>query len=140
MMLENIEGVFLQKDTIKIIANEAIKHLPKEACGLIGAQRLSDGNINLVVFPVLNKSKKNNRFLISDQDILSIQKRCKSLGYSLCGCYHSHPKGRDIPSTKDILCASKSNLKVWAIYSVRLNRLSIYNMGAVPIKIEYRIE
>lgn len=139
MMFDDNEDIILHKEDIDTIVKQSMKQLPNEACGLIGAEKLLNGGIRLNIFPTPNKSNIVNRFFIPHNEIKIIEAKCRFLGYDLCGCYHSHTKGSDVPSIIDILSASKSKFKVWVIYSVRLNRLSVYDMDEIPTKMQYQI-
>lgn len=115
-------------------------HFPMEACGLLGEKKGKNGKINLRVFPTQNDSKYKNRFRISNADFWKNSKLAEFEGYSIVGCFHSHPNNIAYPSSRDITLSQKNTFKLWLIFSVKYNQINLYYMDYLPRRMNIKIE
>jgi len=122
------------------IKNYSLLCLPMEACGLLGERKDKNGNCKLKIFPTPNISKYKNQFKISKNDFLGVTKIAELEGYSIVGCFHSHPDNIALPSSRDISLSKKNPFKLWLIFSVKYNQANLFYMNHLPCKINFNIE
>jgi proteasome lid subunit RPN8/RPN11 len=69
-----------------------------ECCGLLAGR---DGLISLVL-PARNVLASATAFEIAPQELFALFRRIRAEGLELLGIYHSHPRGENSPSARDI--------------------------------------
>ncbi len=90
--------------------------LPNEACGLLlGKLRGREVEVT-ALSPGRNVSREPRaHFEIDPLDVLAAEDGARSLGLSIVGVWHSHPRGPLMPSSKDRLNDSGSWLTLIAV-------------------------
>jgi proteasome lid subunit RPN8/RPN11 len=74
---------------------------PAECCGVL-AGHVSEVKEVLRLVPATNRRTDDpHRYLISPDDLRSIESRLRSSGEDILGCYHSHPDHAAAPSMFD---------------------------------------
>jgi proteasome lid subunit RPN8/RPN11 len=99
-------ALWLNKKDFDKIVRHARKHLPLEACGLLGG-RIDDEKGPMVekVYLLPNTDDSRTHFSIAQSDQLKAIKDMRSLGLVPLGNFHSHPETPARPSDEDISMA-----------------------------------
>ncbi|HEV2488445.1 MAG TPA: M67 family metallopeptidase [Candidatus Acidoferrales bacterium] len=78
---------------------EGARELPKvECCGLLAG---SDGVITRA-YPATNSLASTTAYEIAPEELFRLLKEIRAAGLQMMGIYHSHPKGENAPSARDI--------------------------------------
>ena len=84
---------------------------PDEVCGFLLGQINGEAKTVQTVLPLVNHAgDKNNRFVLSPNDVYQVDKTARRLGQSIVGVFHSHPDAPAQPSEIDRAAA-------WSDYS-----------------------
>jgi len=99
-------SLWLNKKDYNKIVRHARKHLPFEACGLLGG-RIDEEKGRRVekVYLLPNVDESSTHFTIDKNDHLKAVKDMRSLGLVPLGNFHSHPETPARPSDEDISLA-----------------------------------
>ena len=113
--------IFISKTQVEQIHYHAQATYPEECCGLLLGNfeinqkivlevretennwTLSDAvnNLHTISTPNQQQLSKKNRFSISPNVLLKVQKECRDRQINIIGIYHSHPDYSAIPSSFD---------------------------------------
>jgi desampylase len=96
------------------ILREAQIHFPRECCGLIEGVWCGADAHAIALHSIPNRAADADRFEMDPGAHLAAQKAARAKGYSLLGCYHSHPGGQAQPSQADAAGAGEENF-LWLI-------------------------
>jgi proteasome lid subunit RPN8/RPN11 len=89
----------------------------QECCGLLAGR---DGVITHV-FPAENVAADPAKsYEIAPQEVFRLMREFRAAGLEFLGIYHSHPKGENVPSARDVELAYYSE-EVYFILSPRLD-------------------
>jgi proteasome lid subunit RPN8/RPN11 len=94
------------KSVLREIERQGQAAYPHESCGfLLGSVPESNGRPREVagIVPACNQAapEQSDRFLISAEELRSVERRLEGTGRAVVGVYHSHPDGPARPSVKD---------------------------------------
>ena len=96
-----IGRVVLPEALHRRLAEEAVRALPCECCGLLEGT-LEAGVVCVTqVHPTRNLAAAPDRFEIDPAGQIALLKRLRGTGRDIVGCYHSHPNGLAEPSARD---------------------------------------
>jgi proteasome lid subunit RPN8/RPN11 len=90
--------VRIRREILAQLHNEAVNATTRECCGLLVG---SEGIITRA-FPAMNALASATAYEIAPEDLFSLMKKIRAGGLQLMGIYHSHPKGDNSPSERDI--------------------------------------
>lgn len=107
MVLEVTSG------TIATLIEEAARHAPVEACGLLLG---GDGRIGRAVPAANVHADPLRHFEIDPAALIAAHRAARGGGEAVLGYYHSHPAGHPLPSATDCRHASGDG-RAWAIVS-----------------------
>ncbi len=93
-----LDSIRLPEQLRKQIENYLEKHLPEEACGLLGGR---DGSVE-VMLPVRNELQSPVRFRMDASEQIRAILWLEAQGMDLIGIFHSHPRGPEFPSDTDL--------------------------------------
>jgi proteasome lid subunit RPN8/RPN11 len=82
-------------------AAEARAAFPHECCGLIEGVHVGNNMRVLALRPTTNFSENPDSFEIDPAAHLRLIRELRGSGRAIVGCYHSHPRGRPVPSDHD---------------------------------------
>lgn len=117
---------------------------PEECCGLIASD--SEGQIRFV-YPLSNNDRSPTSFTVSPDESFGAFMHAERNGWTISGSFHSHPKGPDVLSERDVvqavdptwihLLACPSGLKAFRIRdgTSREMDISVTRGTANPIQI-----
>ncbi|MDR3210687.1 MAG: M67 family metallopeptidase [Planctomycetota bacterium] len=95
----------ISPDISQAIRSEAEAAYPEECCGaILGIIPASGEKLGRVIRPVVNRQadgSRHNRFLITAEAMLELEKYALSQGVDVLGFYHSHPDHPAKPSEFD---------------------------------------
>ncbi len=78
-------------------------HLPREACGLLGASEPDSEELRIYRFiPMTNHAAECDKFLMDPIEIARAEASFRSDGGRLAGTFHSHPGSPPAPSRADL--------------------------------------
>lgn len=89
---------------LRAIEEHAARTYPEECCGLLlGVEDAGVRNLRQCVAASNERegSSRHNRYLISPESILAVQKDARTRGMEILGYYHSHPDHPAAPSDFD---------------------------------------
>jgi proteasome lid subunit RPN8/RPN11 len=90
--------VRIARRTLDEIRVHSAATAPEEACGLL----LGLSDAVLVAVPSANVSDdRMRRFEVDPAVLFKTHRAARATGYSVIGCYHSHPDGPALPSAID---------------------------------------
>jgi len=69
-----------------------------ECCGLLAGR---DGIVSSI-FPAENALASPSAYEIAPEELFRLMRQIRAAGLNLMGIYHSHPRGENIPSERDI--------------------------------------
>jgi len=98
------------------IEAEARAAFPRECCGLIEGVWEGEKARGLALHPAPHGNE--HRFAIAPELHFAAQKKARTAGHRLIGCYHSHPGGLARPSGEDRKGAGEENF-LWLIVALR---------------------
>lgn len=105
--------VTLPKDELARMAAFVERAIPREACGLLGG-RIDRARLHVKIYPAVNDTRSLCGFLIRSRQFQELERQIESDGLSLCGCYHSHPRGAARPSVADQQMSTRPSF-LWII-------------------------
>lgn len=73
----------------------------RECCGLLAGR---DGVITNVL-PAVNTSPSATEYEIAPEELIALFQRIRAEGLQHLGIYHSHPRGPNLPSPRDVKLA-----------------------------------
>jgi proteasome lid subunit RPN8/RPN11 len=89
--------VRVRRRVIDAVVAHAVRAVPNECCGLlIGCRDEIDEP-----YPARNLAESATRFLIDPADHFAAIRHARASGRTVCGAYHSHPRGPSTPSHTD---------------------------------------
>ena len=92
-------SIRVRGDILKKIEELALEDPTRECCGLMAGR---EGAI-VEVFPAANAAPNPlTSYEIAPAEIFRLVRAIREAGYELTGIYHSHPKGQNEPSARDI--------------------------------------
>ena len=83
---------------LNVMIDHAEREWPLECCGLL----YGDGELIDRVLPCTNESRSETTFSIPPQELFEAFRLIRRAGRRLMGIYHSHPRGPEGPSRRDI--------------------------------------
>ncbi|HEV2299483.1 MAG TPA: M67 family metallopeptidase [Candidatus Acidoferrales bacterium] len=90
--------VRIRRDVLTQMSQESRRFPNMECCGLLAG---SDGIITRA-FPATNALASITAYEIAPDELFRLMKEIRAAGLQLLGIYHSHPKGDNAPSSRDI--------------------------------------
>lgn len=87
------------------IEEHGVDAYPHECCGALLGQVEGEARVvihNLRIDNAREEGVQHNRFLITDQDYLRVEREAADAGLTLLGFYHSHPDHPARPSQYDL--------------------------------------
>jgi len=94
-----MQGIRIGQDIINRQLAEARRKPNEECCGLLAGC----GNVITQVFPAENvASDPAKSYEIAPRQIVQLLREFREQGLDFLGIYHSHPKGDNVPSPRDI--------------------------------------
>jgi proteasome lid subunit RPN8/RPN11 len=96
--LPPIDRLYLTRAQWEQLCDEAERHAPEEACGLLAGQ----SERVKVVIPVTNALHSQVRYRMAPAEQLKAFLEIERQGWELIGIYHTHPLGPEGPSPTDI--------------------------------------
>ena len=106
--------LILSPDLRAQFAAAARAAFPHECCGLIEGVREGASVQVLALRPTANFSESPDSFEIDPAAHLRLIRELRGSGREIVGCYHSHPRGRPVPSDRDRARAGSEDF-VWLI-------------------------
>ncbi|HEV2183229.1 MAG TPA: M67 family metallopeptidase [Candidatus Acidoferrales bacterium] len=94
-------SVRVRREIISRIREEARKTLEQECCGLLAGR---DGIITRVL-PARNALQSATAFEIAPAELFQLMRQIRGEDMEMLGIYHSHPRGENRPSPRDIASA-----------------------------------
>ena len=94
-------SVRVRREIISRIREEARKTLEQECCGLLAGR---DGIITRVL-PARNALQSATAFEIAPAELFQLMRQIRGEDLEMLGIYHSHPRGENWPSPRDIASA-----------------------------------
>lgn len=91
----------------EVIAH-CVSRYPKEACGLLAAERL-DGPI-AQVYPMRNVEDSPIGYSLDPKEQLQVEKQMRQRGQRMAGIFHSHTASAAYPSSVDVSLALSPEL------------------------------
>jgi proteasome lid subunit RPN8/RPN11 len=91
-------AVRVTKLVLQRLLQEARSKPGEECCGLLAGR---DGTIT-AIYPARNASGAVDAYEIAPDELFRLIREIRALGLELLGIYHSHPKGENRPSRRDI--------------------------------------
>ena len=96
-----IERLKLSAGLREQLVAEARAAFPRECCGLIEGVREAGNVVGHKLYPTANFSEQPDGFEIDPAAHLRLSRKVRAAGREIVGCYHSHPRGRPLPSERD---------------------------------------
>ena len=94
-----MEGtVRVRREVLQAMLEEARRQPGEECCGLLAGR---DGVITTLL-PVENALHSGTAYEIAPLDLFRLFREMRAAGLAHMGIYHSHPKGENAPSPRDI--------------------------------------
>jgi proteasome lid subunit RPN8/RPN11 len=90
--------VRIRREVLTQILEEARRSRNMECCGLLAGR---DGVITQA-FPATNFLASATAYEIAPQELFRIVRKIRVASLQIMGIYHSHPKGENSPSARDI--------------------------------------
>lgn len=86
-----------------IIAADAERRHPEEACGALLGRTMSGGVevVEAVPLPNAHSGDRRRRYALEPEALLAVHKNARGQGLRVVGYYHSHPDGTAVPSRTD---------------------------------------
>lgn len=112
-----ISRIAIPLELLKQIEAEARAACPRECCGLLVGQRLSDVAEVFLAHPAANIAESDDRFEIDPRAQFTLLRALRGTDREIVGCYHSHPNGRPEPSARDAGGASEAGF-LWLISAI----------------------
>jgi proteasome lid subunit RPN8/RPN11 len=94
--------LFLADQIRQAILAHASNSAPDECCGLIAAD--TEGTIRFA-YPLTNADPSPVSYTIDPDEHFHALRHAESLGWSIAGVFHSHPRGPATPSMVDVQSA-----------------------------------
>jgi proteasome lid subunit RPN8/RPN11 len=91
----------VQAKILEQLLAEARREPQQECCGLLAGK---EGVISRLL-PARNALASASAFEIAPQELFAMVRRIRADGLELLGIYHSHPRGENAPSPRDIASA-----------------------------------
>lgn len=102
--------VVLKKSDYEKMVTHCQKHVPNEACGLLGGYIEGDKKVITDVYLLTNIDASPEHFSLSPEEQLQVMKDIRSKKNVLIGNFHSHPASPSRPSQEDIRLAYDSKM------------------------------
>lgn len=93
--------VRLSPALVEEIRVEAERAYPAECCGVLAGHAGEVKEVLRLVPATNRRTDDPHRYLISPDDLRSVETRLRSSGEDILGCYHSHPDHPAAPSVVD---------------------------------------
>ncbi len=105
----------IQREVAEELGKRALQETKLECCGLLAGS----GGVVTYVFPAENvASEPAKSYEIAPKEIFRMMREFRAAGLEFLGIYHSHPDGKNEPSTRDIELAYYSE-EIYFILSPR---------------------
>jgi len=89
----------IQREVAEELGKRALQETKLECCGLLAGS----GGVVTYVFPAENvASEPAKSYEIAPKEIFRMMREFRAAGLEFLGIYHSHPDGKNEPSTRDI--------------------------------------
>lgn len=95
------DSVWVKRDVLDRLLAEARANADIECCGLLAGR----GGVISTILPAKNALESAKAYEIAPNELFSLFRRMRDEGLEHLGIYHSHPKGDNSPSPRDIECA-----------------------------------
>jgi len=92
------ESVRITREVYARLLNHARQEPWQECCGLLAGR----GGVISVVLPAVNALASATAFEIAPRELFDLFQRMRREGWEHLGIYHSHPRGENAPSRRDI--------------------------------------
>lgn len=94
-------AVRVRREIVSRIREEARKTPEVECCGLLAGR----GGIITRVLPARNALESATAFEIAPAELFQLMRQIRAEDLEMLGIYHSHPRGENRPSPRDIASA-----------------------------------
>ena len=98
-------AVRIRREVISRIREEARKMPEQECCGLLAGS----GGIITRILPARNALESATAFEIAPAELFQLMRQIRGKDLEMLGIYHSHPRGENRPSPRDIESAFYSD-------------------------------
>jgi [CysO sulfur-carrier protein]-S-L-cysteine hydrolase len=96
---DNLNGIVLMRSSVPDQLLAEARRVPElECCGLLAGR---DGVIS-VVLPARNLLASATAYEIEPAELFALFRRIRADGLDHLGIYHSHPRGENAPSPRDV--------------------------------------
>jgi proteasome lid subunit RPN8/RPN11 len=96
-----LDSVWMKRDVLDRLLAEARANADIECCGLLAGR----GGVISTILPAKNALESAKAYEIAPNELFTLFRRMREEGLEHLGIYHSHPKGDNSPSPRDIECA-----------------------------------
>lgn len=88
----------MRKTVLNAMLEQARAELPYECCGLLGGTEAEITD----VFPTANALTSESEYFIAPGELIATLRLIRERGLRHRGIYHSHPRGQNFPSRRDL--------------------------------------
>ncbi len=92
-------SIHIAKQVSVQLVEQARRNPARECCGLLAGR---DGVIVRAIPAVNAASDPKNSYEVAPEELFRLMREMRAAGLELLGIYHSHPNGRNEPSSSDI--------------------------------------
>lgn len=100
-----LRGVRIPPDIMDAVVAHARFTLPEEACGLLAVD--AAGALRMA-YCLTNVARSAAAFTVDPDEHFAALRHAESRGWTIGGVFHSHPRGRAVPSRTDVAGALES--------------------------------
>lgn len=90
--------VRVKNEVLKRVMNHVLQESRVECCGLLAGK----DSIITRVFAATNAKGSSTEYAIAPKELFQSMRKIRAAGLEFMGIYHSHPKGDNKPSSRDI--------------------------------------
>ncbi|MHB8541650.1 MAG: M67 family metallopeptidase [Candidatus Acidiferrales bacterium] len=94
-------AIHIQNDILAQLREEAAKMPEQECCGLLAGR----GGFITRILPARNALDSATAYEIAPEELFRLMRQIRAEDLEMMGIYHSHPRGENRPSSRDIACA-----------------------------------
>lgn len=99
-----MNGLWVTPELASAIVNHARVGMPQEICGILAGS--ADGAVRRIVSVPNVAEQPDVTYYMDEETLVQTMSELQASDLELLGFYHSHPKGRALPSSTDIRSAS----------------------------------
>lgn len=91
-------SVAVRQSVLDTMLEEARVHLPAECCGLVAGKE----GVVTELFPLSNALASPHAYFAEPAELVGALRGIRERGLRHLGIYHSHPRGDNFPSSRDV--------------------------------------